>query len=597
MRAPTPQCQPTVIAASIAAALLLAGCGSTGSPSASTNPFAVSTGNGTLQPHISTLRAFGDSYTDIAFTNSKGTSNWVTELTARVPTDVKLNYAIGGARAGKGGHREFDRQIDTMTGLGQDKISDSDLTIAYFGYNDINKNGARDDLVRAKLGMAEGVDRLIAMGATKDNRRLFVTQIHDWSKNPGIADSTHGQVVAWNSYLAELANSKENVIAVDLYTAFERIFADPAAFGFRNVSTPDARRSAADALFNDTTHFGTRGQRVIARVYEHYLTRGWGWANTLSAGSESAAKLNSEIDQGILAFGLNQPANLGRFQLIPLGLETGLFSGQKTHRSFGGRTFSSEAAPKGFAINFASNSSLFRDAGNYGLALTQNSAPVTLATGERAIQRYDSSASSFYWHQPASGFLLTTQISNHQVEVDSNERDDLINRSVTNSSEGSTWSFEQKIRKPLGNDWALFTPWMSVSGLSHQLKGQTLQSVYTSDVRFNSTSASDVLSGIGFDFQFAPLAVGNGSKLTFGGSLSHSESLYRSKVKLAMTEANQPGFTQRESLTRERLRNTMLGLQASLTLNAQVNLTASYATDLQKLKDSQTVRLQANISF
>lgn len=597
MRLPANLCRPTVLAASITAALVLTGCGGTGPKSAGSNPFTAQTGGGGTQPHIGTLRTFGDSYTDITFTNSKRVRNWVTELTSRVPTDVTRNYAIGGARAGKGGHREFDRQISTMSTLGQDKIADADLTIVYFGYNDINRNGARDNLERARAGMSEGVDRLVALGATEDNRRLFVTQIHDWSKNPGIADSTHDQVVAWNAYLAELANGKKNVVAVDLYTAFERIFSDPAKFGFTNVTTPDAARSSTDALFNDTTHFGSKGQRVIARVYEHYLTRGWGWANSLSAGSQAAAKLNSEIDSGILALGFERRASAGAFQLVPLGIQDGLFEAAQTYRSFSGKSVTSQAKPQGFALNFQSGSHPFKIDGHYGIALTQHAAPVTLASGERSVQRYNASASTLYWHQPVSSALLTTQISNHQIQVDSHERDDLINRSVSNLSHGSAWSFEQKIRRPMGGDAFLFTPWVSLSAQTQKLKGQTLQSVYTTDVTFDSTSARDVLSGVGFDFKFSPISMGNGRSLAFGGSLSHSESLYRSKVNLGITESIQPGFTQREVLERDKLRTTMLGLQASMDLSRQLNLTASYSADLQKVKSSQAVRLQANFAF
>ena len=157
------------------------------------------------------------------------------------------------------------------------------------------------------------------MGAADENRRLFVTQLHDWSKNPGVQDSTHDQVVAWNAYIAGIANSNPNIIAVDMYTAFERIFANPKAFGFNNVSTPDASRSAIDALFHDTTHFGTRGQTVIARVYEHYLTRGWEWSNTVAAGAESARRLGAEVDSGILAFNQRGTPTAAGFNLIPIG--------------------------------------------------------------------------------------------------------------------------------------------------------------------------------------------------------------------------------------------------------------------------------------
>lgn len=592
-----PLSRPTILTASIVVGLFLTGCASSSKDAAVVNPFTVGSGSD-ARPHIGTARVFGDSYSDINFTNSRRTGNWVRELTSRVPTDVTRNYAIGGARAADANYKSFNRQIDTMELAKQNGIADSDLTIVYLGHNDINRSGSADNLAGAESSYSRGVDRLLQMGAADEKRRIFLTQLHDWSRNPGINASTHDQVLAWNAYIARLANSHDNVIAVDMYTAFERVFKNPAAFGFNNVTTADSSRSAVDALFNDSTHFGTRGQTIIARVYEHYLTRGWSWANTVSAGSASALRLGTEVDNGILAFNAGQKAVTGSFNLIPIGVQSfSSFNPVAANRFTTQRQQSSFAAPSGLALDFTTTNKVFSQPGRVGFAITSYGNPEELSRGDRQLQRYTSNASTFYWHQPAGDFLFTTQVSNLRLKVENNARDELIGNALASTSAGSTWSFEQKIRRPMGSDAVRFTPWMSLTSQSHRLNGYTTPSLYTTDLTFRSTSTRDLLSGIGFDVQMMPLDLGHGRVLSLSGGISHTESLRRGSVAVAVSEASQAGLIQREEIERDKLRRTILGFNASLDLTNQLNLSASYATDLQKAKSSQKVSLMANIRF
>ena len=87
------------------------------------------------------------------------------------------------------------------------------------GYNDL-----RGDIAAAEQGDLTGVDRLVVGGAAADNRRLFVTLLHDWNRNPRTNGVTRQQVVDWNSFVAGVANSNDKIIAVDLFTAFNRIY-------------------------------------------------------------------------------------------------------------------------------------------------------------------------------------------------------------------------------------------------------------------------------------------------------------------------------------------------------------------------------------
>lgn len=593
----------TPLAASVIAALALMGCASGSNEAAVPNPFTTTTASKSTEPHIHELRVFGDSYSDLKFTNSRHTGNWVENLRGAIGTDTVNNYAIGGARAADANYKSFNRQIDTMVARNDTAVADADLTIVYLGHNDINKAGSPDNLAGTRRSYSQGIDRLISMGAADNNRRIFVTQLHDWSRNPGILPTTHGQVVEWNNYLAGLANSHENVIAVDMYTAFERVFENPGAFGFTNVTTPDSSRSAIDALFNDTTHFGSRGHQIIARVYEHYLTRGWNWANTLSAGSASAIRLGSEVDRGILSYASqsNGKTLAQGFNLIPIGaVGDNSTSAVASNRFTTGQGVgkASSADPKGIALNFAGGAGVFGKPGNFGFAYTRSGSDQELASSDdRLLQKYNASAATVYWHQPVRDFLFTTQVSNLRLNFKNNAYDELLNRNVVNNGTGSTWSFEQKIRRPMGNEFLNFTPWVSLSAQSQKLNPYWAQTLYTTDTYYSSSSANDLYSGIGFDLQFAPVRLSNGRLLSFGGGINHSESIRRSSVLVAMTEANQMGLTQRETILRPNVRSTLLGLNASLDYSKRVNFSASYGADLQSVSDTQQINLLANFRF
>jgi hypothetical protein len=258
----------------------------------------------------------------------------------------------------------------------------------------------------------------------------------------------------------------------------------------------------------------------------------------------------------------------------------------------------SGSAPKGIALNFAGGAGVFGTPGNFGFAYTRNGSEQGLASSdERLLQKFNASASTLYWHQPVSDFLFTTQVSNLRLDFENNARDELLNRNVVNNGTGSTWSFEQKIRRPMGNEFLNFTPWVSFAAQSHKLDPYWAQTLYTTATYYNSSTANDLYSGIGFDLQFAPVRLSSGRKLNFSGGINHSESLRRSSVAVAMTEANQSGLTQRETILRPNVRSTLLGLNASLDYSKKVNFSASYGADLQSVSDTQQINLLANLRF
>lgn len=595
----------------IALAAFVAGCSSSGSVAPPvTNPFASGTGgSGAVQ--VNTLRAFGDSYTDKDWTNSTGTANWVELFRKRGLAQRTENYAIGGARAMYGERRALDQQITTWEGK-RSPITDRDLTVIYMGHNDIGRLGSPDNLVRSTTGYKDAVDRLVADGATSGNNRLFVTQLHDWSKGPGVADGTPAsQVIGWNKMLGELANATPNVIAVDMYTVFGRIFADPAKFGFTNVTTANSARSGIDALYDDATHFGSRGQDIIARVYQHYVTRGWDWASTLSSGAQTVSRLNQDIDSGTLVLTLADGAGTVApgFRFLALGADagSGLANRAGRHQSVfrlddPARERLGLRAPRGIALDFGSAGAGPAASGNgrMGLAFLQygqDGRQALASASDRVSGSRDSSATAFYWHRPVGGLTFSTQLARIDHRDSSHSADDILQLQSLNRINGQSWAFEQKIRK--GLEWqggARVTPWVSIGAQRHQINPTTLSSVYTSDVGFSSSASQYWLAGVGLDMQSPAIRIDGGHELQLGGSLQHQSSLSRRSVQVFMRESGNQ-ITQSEIFHQGRLQQTYLGLSAHMRLASGWQLRANYTTNLQNTADTSAVTFLADFRF
>jgi lysophospholipase L1-like esterase len=585
----------------LAVAALITGCASSGGSTPTVaNPYSGGGGSTLAEVHVNTMQVFGDSYSDPSFTNSIGTINWATQLQARgtvVNSDI---YAIGGARASNGEQRAFNRQIDTWTRR-DGVIGDGDLTVVYLGHNDIGRTGSPDGLKNAAAGYQQGIARLVQAGAANDGRRIFVTQLHNWSRGPGVSDGTDSQVRGWNTMLAGIANGNPNIIAVDMYTAFERVFADPTRFGFNNVTTADASRSATDTLYHDATHFGNRGQDIITRVYQHYLTRGWDWANSVSAGADSAARVNEDIDNGTLVLSMAGQKNLlPGFRLLPLGLREADAFQFDTRNSKVFRPFSSRqaSAPTGLALDMRIGSEENARSSRLGVAVFQQDQAKYLSTSAlRNSKQYTSDALSLYWNKPVAGWVMSSQLSHLDLDFASHAQDSLVRRTLENRQSGSTWSFENKMRYPMRGDFFSFTPWVSLTSQSHALDPALTSTLYTTDVQFSSNRVNEWLSGVGLDLQTDPIALSGQRKLRFGGSLHHVSSLSRDTVTVSMRESGVPGVVQREVFPLSKVERTQLGLQATMDVARHLQFSATYGAQLQDVRNTQSVVLKANLRF
>ena len=94
---------------------------------------------------------------------------------------------MSGATAGTyvGSTNDFAHQVTRWLGTAP-KFVARDLTMVYFGYNDIklSLDPDGDDLAGAMLAYGTQLDRIIKAGAAGSSRRIFLVMPHDWGRSP-----------------------------------------------------------------------------------------------------------------------------------------------------------------------------------------------------------------------------------------------------------------------------------------------------------------------------------------------------------------------------------------------------------------------------
>jgi lysophospholipase L1-like esterase len=147
---------------------------------AAPNPYVLLGARDRTAVRVGRTIVFGDSYSN---TVRKRIEGWPTLLQRRGPTRLVEVYARGGATAGGTRPRDLAAQVARFQ-AGHGRFGEGDLAIVYIGHNDID-GGL--DLAASWTAYARLTDHLLALGATAGRRRLFVTLLHDWSRNPGAA--------------------------------------------------------------------------------------------------------------------------------------------------------------------------------------------------------------------------------------------------------------------------------------------------------------------------------------------------------------------------------------------------------------------------
>ena len=533
-----------------AVALAVAGCSSNEREIASTpNPYAIE-GQGV---RVGTLHTFGDSY------SSRGRWGlpWSEYLQASGRVAAVQNFARGGATAANS-PRSFNNQVDQFLAGGA-ALGPRDLTVAYFGYNDIGRTGSGDALNSAAAGYQQGVNRLINAGAINQERRLLLTQIHDWSRAPGVSPAVAGQVQTWNNFVARVANRDTNLVAVDLFTAINRVTADPGRFGLVNTTDPGGRRANVDFLYFDGIHFGARGATIIARTFDHYLTRGWDWANSLNAGAEASERLGRDIDRGLVFMHLQNrrqtPRERQGLSVMPLA---------------------DSADNPGLLFHYAPDGERGL---RMGVAMVSDQLERQHRAAEQVATRRDlnSDGIASYLALGTERLQATTQLSLMSHSHLGRGQDDLLERRVARETDSRTYSVRQRLQAFLPVGGLTLAPWGAIGHQQQSMATARHETLYTSRSTVRTEGYSLWRAGVGVEAYSPALGLGRYGTLNLTGSLGVREILGNPSVDLTFEEAALPGVRQVETIPLDGGQERRAGLGARLDLTERTALGLGYA--------------------
>lgn len=246
-----------VAAAASAAALLLAPRGIRGRLEPTTSPIA------------DRLVVIGDSYSQTTSTRH-AYAKWSRQLVDKGYAVELVDLARGGMTASDLGRpgvsdHSFRRAVGRLAAAGK-PWGRRDVTAIYLGHLDIlaYRTPEYATLERSKADYARQLDALIAMGANGDERRILLVKPHDRGWNRSDRAIVRSRTLDWNRWLDNLAAARPGVGTADVFGTVEELLAEPEAFGVEELRQADTERSATTALMFDGSHFGGRGQEVIA---------------------------------------------------------------------------------------------------------------------------------------------------------------------------------------------------------------------------------------------------------------------------------------------------------------------------------------------
>ncbi|MEZ5863964.1 MAG: SGNH/GDSL hydrolase family protein [Geminicoccaceae bacterium] len=499
------------------------------------------------------------------------------------------NGLDGDKVAGDGVDKNFNERDNTFKAQVDQWKADAhvlqgnDLTIVYMGYNDIiaAKSGWATDAV---TGYTTQLDELRAGGAASDGRRIFVTLVHDWGSVPNTKAGSTNRTNVLNNNLREIVNGRDNVVAVDMFTVFERIVADPARYGFENVTTADAENSDSTALYFDGSHFGARGQEILAQVYNHYLTRGWDWANTLAAGSGATQQLQDDITDGLLlALDAQGPAQRQGFTTFFVGdrdaaaLDAYELDTSDPSRSGFMRLTQSQRPDTGLGLNYTLN-----DGSTLGVVMSRYGSDSGYANGV-TTSRLDSQsdAVSLYLNTRVAGFDLRTTASFADDQYNHSSFDTLVGERNAASHGGRTMSLSQTASKAFRLDGAWLQPWVNITHTQQQIDGYTISNPYVSDLTYSGAEVNDTVASLGLNATGDRIALDRRFGLTLTGGLSYTRSLHLDDYQVQVSEQALGGLNQTETIEREGYETVGLRLGSVLDMGEALSLSADYALTKQ----------------
>ncbi len=520
-----------------AAALAMTGGG--GSPFSTPNPYALPGATTVRDVQVGRAIVFGDSYSITRDDPYGGHSRWPFEMwneqLVREGVFAELaNYAIGGSIARTCRNRSLCRQYRNWR-TEDGSFRDGDLTILYFGQNDLRQP---DQIDASISSYRKYLKRLQGDGATDGGRKIMVALIPDWGKRPIGTPEDSANTIRFNTDLARVTNGfGRRVIAVDLYTAFEHVYADPAKFGLSNVTTADpAAATDTSILFYDDEHFGRKGNEITATVFRHYLTAGWDWAARVKAGRKATRRFERDLANG-LVFGFPAFAPEAGVQAFHFGEVAAVEE-----------VADPDAAPEtrwDVARHGASGSG---DGGTGVAVWLGRDARLSFAAGayDEAVEiaRTDTSertsltarAFGVTLEQRALGLDWVTRVDvsrGNFVERRYHEVSDEVTRG---SGDSRSFVAAQAVEAPFRLGGFGFTPWVELAFERHEVGGYGVADPLLGRVRFGDAQVDETIAGFGLRFASPAFDLGGGTTLGFTASLERRLGFGDTDVDLAVHE-------------------------------------------------------------
>ena len=575
------------------------GGGGSNTPSAGAsipNPYAAAGSN--TPNKLGTLHVFGDSYSDIdspvrscgnrgaiEHCTPKG-QMWSERLVASGSGATLESYARDGASAVNGGvygtaTNDFRNQVDQWSN-GLD-LGANDLTIVYMGYNDVNTRLV-GELPPSIADYATQVERLIAAGATASERRLFLTLLHDFGSTPHDQWNTKTpRSIAMNDGIKGVVDGKANVVAVDMFTVFERIIADPARYGLTNVTgVPGPGVDSSTWLHADGAHFSARGQELVAQVYNHYITRGWDLANSLQGSEANRNKLNDDVDQRLAQLSLIEGGAMG-FSTYFVGDDQaaamGLYdveAGDPSRSGFAQLTGAGRA-DAGIGMNYAIDEST-----RLGLVMSRYGSDRAYDQGANATRLgTESDAVSLYLDTRLGAIDLATRASFADDQHTKATFNDVVGEGNSARHGGRTMSVSQTASTALRVGQAWLQPWVNITHTEQQIDGYTISNAFVSDLTYSGGKITDTTASIGFDATSDAFELGHETRLTLRGGLGYTRSLRADDYTVTIREAALAGLKQRETVERDGVEMLALRFGSALAMGQSLSLSADYALTKQ----------------
>ena len=563
------------------------------------NPYAIAGADSVDDVRVDRLFVFGDSYSQPVRRN---VVSWPGLLDQSGRVGDVTNFAVGGATAIDDNNITFAMQVDAYEAQGQ-RPNGGDLTVTYFGYNDVDQ---LRDISTSIADYREQLDRLRSLGSTGNDQRLFVTLITDWGRSPGEEADRRIDVQRLNGQLQTLANNRSRVVAVDLFTVFERIFENPSDFGFSNVTSIGSGPNDDSSLFVDENHFTQRGQNLISQVYDYYLTRGWDFANSLAAGAAATARLSQDLDAGrvvalseddngrivaLTAFGDHRDAS-GPHQEWKLdatpNLDTRMHAGVAQTPASGG---------VGVDLRYGPSSKI-------GIAFGDYSVASDYAHGggsSRADLR--SRSLSLSLDQELAGWQAHTRLSLAENDLAVRRQDRLLGRLDRARGESRSLDLRHRWARPLRAGAAWWSPWMDVSLSQQQIDGYRIDNAYLGETRYGDAVVRDLTAGVGLASHIDPIELNSlvdlDATLHLTGGLSLARSLHRDDLQVSVQESGlAAGRSQSEAIDREPIERMAVHLGADLATGGALDLRSAYDFHLDRTQGpAHVVRLDISYRF